>query len=77
MGIKSYICVAVLLLNCYTQVDVKTNVCWALCKQEGADTGLYDEKKDACVCGYVKNFRDYTKSVIKIQNSWRVTNEEM
>lgn len=52
--------------KCYTSTDMKSYVCWALCRQEGASTGKYLDKKRTCLCGIEKDFKEFTESVIKI-----------
>lgn len=52
--------------ECYTAIDIKTNVCWALCRQDGADLGYYQPKLGSCICGFKHDFKEYTKSVLKI-----------
>jgi len=52
--------------KCYTTQDVKTNVCWALCRQDGYDTGAYEQKTDSCICGQRKEYKEYTQTVLKI-----------
>ncbi len=52
--------------KCYTSSDVKMNVCWALCRQDGFDTGSYEQKSDSCICGQRKEYKEYTKTVLKI-----------
>lgn len=53
-------------IKCYTVADVKTNVCWALCRHDGYDTGSYEVKSDSCVCGEKREYKEFTKAAIKI-----------
>lgn len=50
--------------KCYLEADIKSAVCWALCRQDGATTGSYT--KGSCICGFEKDFKEYTEPVIKI-----------
>lgn len=51
---------------CYTEQDMKTNVCWALCRQDGYDTGAYVSHVDSCSCAHFKKFREMTEQRIII-----------
>lgn len=55
-----------LLAICLSVQDVKTNVCWALCRQDSYDTGSYDKKHDSCICGLRKNYKEYTDKQLKV-----------
>lgn len=52
--------------RCFTEIDIKTAVCLALCKHDGYDTGLYLPKQGKCVCGHEKSFAEYTEDSFKI-----------
>ena len=56
----------IVVIICYSKVDIKNNVCWALCRNDGADTGSYEQKTNNCICGYRKNFKEITAPVIHV-----------
>lgn len=52
---------------CYTKMDMKNGICWALCRQDGYDTGTFQAKRNICICGNVKEFKEYTDKIIKVE----------
>ena len=58
--------------KCYSASDVKNSVCWALCRQDGNDTGMYDEPHDECLCANRKKYKEATEQAIKISSSMQV-----
>ncbi len=57
----------------YTQTDLKSSVCWALCRQDGYYTGSYEKVSDQCMCANPQKFKDITKQAIKIPSSMKIT----
>lgn len=52
--------------QCYSLGDIRSAVCFALCRSDGSDLGHYEEKSHACVCGIRKDFKEITRVGIKI-----------
>lgn len=46
--------------------DSRTEVCWALCRHDGYDTGYYLEKGKACVCGQRKVYEEFTETKLTV-----------
>lgn len=46
---------------------IKMKVCWALCRQDGYDTGSYEEKGDSCLCSNRQKFKDLSSVRMKVQ----------
>lgn len=53
-------------IQCYSAQQLRQSLCWALCRHEGFDTGTYEPKKDKCVCGVLKDFKEMTNPVLKV-----------
>ena len=51
---------------CISPADVKSKICWALCRTDGAHTGFYDEKEKACICGFIHDFKVFTEAVLVV-----------
>lgn len=49
--------------------QIKSAVCWALCRRDGYDSGSYMPAKKSCACTLLKSFEAETESVIKISNA--------
>lgn len=67
---------AVALSTCISQSDVKSKICWALCRaSEGAYTGYYIEEKKSCICGFLHKFEVFTEAVIRIPRQPKIKGE--
>lgn len=44
--------------------EVKTKVCWAMCRRDGYDTGEF--VADACLCGVKKPWEEFTGVTLKV-----------
>lgn len=53
-----------MLLSLARACDSHTDVCWALCRHDGYDTGYYAEK--ACVCGLKLVYSEFTQTKLTI-----------
>lgn len=62
-----WLSVALALPKCYTEAEVKAKICWAVCRKDGADTGTYAPKTGNCVCGFEKDFKEYTEPTLTIR----------
>ena len=52
--------------TCYTKEDVQTNICWAVCRIDGFDTGSFEVKTKSCICGQRRKFSEVTDKTIKV-----------
>ncbi len=68
MILKSVIFIITILiptsLAC-TQPELKSAACWALCRQDGFDSGFY--KEPDCFCVMKQKFRDRARVKIKLE----------
>lgn len=58
--------------TCVSELEVRGKVCWALCRQEGFDTGTYRKEEDSCLCGNFKKWEDATATSLKVTRPQRV-----
>lgn len=65
-----------LMIVCYTQTDIKSAICWAMCRRDGGDTGRYESLTNECVCGYKKDYTEYTDTTIRIRPSVEKAKED-
>lgn len=56
-----YLSIALAQPKCYTAIDIKNSVCWAVCKHDGFDVGSY--RDSVCICGYKYGYKDYTTTI--------------
>lgn len=66
LSIWAYLLIQSSSAECLSKDDIKTNVCWALCRADGFDTGFFETKSDSCVCGQRKKYKEITDKVIRV-----------
>ncbi len=59
----------------YTPAE-KSAICWALCRNDGYNSGHYEEKKKVCSCVREINYREFTDVRIKVPIRARVKERE-
>lgn len=55
-------------LKCFTENDVKANVCRALCRTDGYDTGTYVPHTKECGCTHFKKFHEITEQRLIVRS---------
>lgn len=46
--------------------EIKSAICWALCRRDAYDSGAYEPKSGKCSCIALKDFSEYTKPNLEI-----------
>ena len=49
-----------------SKAEIRVQVCWALCRHDGADTGSYELKTDSCICGFRKKYEEMTEQTLTL-----------
>lgn len=62
------ILVAIVVAKCFSLAEVRGQVCWALCRNDGYETGSYLAKSESCLCGHVVKFKELTEPRIIIRS---------
>lgn len=55
-----YLLTTVIAAKCFSLADVRGQVCWALCRQDGYEAGSYVAKGESCLCSHVVKFKEIT-----------------
>jgi hypothetical protein len=62
--------------KCYSLADMKSYVCWALCRQEEYESGYYSGKDDDCNCVHKVKFKEMADMKIHINFAPQQTEEK-
>ncbi len=61
-------------------INVREGICWALCRNDGYNSGYYETKKKICSCVREINYREFTdvkfKVPVRVHVSDKDENEE-
>ncbi len=62
---KALIAAVITAALIYTPQE-KTAICWALCRNDGYNSGYYETKKKICSCVREINYREFTDVKFKV-----------
>lgn len=65
-ALLSYTYIAIASPKCYTEIDIRVRICWAICRHDGSDSGTYVPKTGKCRCGTDRDFNDLVDPKIEI-----------
>ena len=65
MAFLFFILTAVHAENC-SKEELRSAICWALCRRDGYATGAYLAKQQAYQCANIEKFADITREVIRV-----------
>lgn len=49
-----------------TQDELRSAICWALCRNDGYDSGSYVRQTKKCACSVHREFLDLTRVILKV-----------